>query len=187
MGFVMALGVAMWCAYEGTIPQDKTIAVLRRLHDGGIRRFYLAGSMGMEDPMMVASLFRRAAKEFPGCEFGYHVHNLSGQGTANVLAAVDAGASFIEGSICGIGGGIAMPTSVASVGNLPTEDLVCMFESMGVRTGVSPQEAVAASREIAALLGITASSHASQIGTREEMLNQGKHNPRNPQTAARDA
>jgi len=187
MGFVMALGVAMWCAYEGTIPQDKTIAVLRRLHDGGIRRFYLAGSMGMEDPMMVASLFRRAAKEFPGCEFGYHVHNLSGQGTANVLAAVDAGASFIEGSICGIGGGIAMPTSVASVGNLPTEDLVCMFESMGVRTGVSPQEAVAASREIAALLGITAGSHASQIGTRDEMLNQGKHNPRNPQTAARDA
>jgi len=173
MGFVMALGVAMWCAYEGPIPQDKTIAVLRRLHDGGIRRFYLAGSMGMEDPMMVASLFRRAAKEFPGCEFGYHVHNLS--------------ASFIEGSICGIGGGIAMPTSVASVGNLPTEDLVCMFESMGVRTGVSPQEAVAASREIAALLGITAGSHASQIGTRDEMLNQGKHNPRNPQTAARDA
>jgi hydroxymethylglutaryl-CoA lyase len=187
MGFVMALGVAMWCAYEGPIPQDKTIAVLRRLHDGGIRRFYLAGSMGMEDPMMVASLFRRAVKEFPGCEFGYHVHNLSGQGTANVLAAVDAGASFIEGSICGIGDGIAMPTSVASVGNLPTEDLVCLFENMGVRTGVSPQEAVAASREIAALLGITPGSHASQIGTRDEMLNQGQQNPRNPQTAARDA
>jgi hydroxymethylglutaryl-CoA lyase len=187
MGFVMALGVAMWCAYEGPIPQDKTIAVLRRLHDGGIRRFYLAGSMGMEDPMMVASLFRRAVKEFPGCEFGYHVHNLSGQGTANVLAAVDAGASFIEGSICGIGGGIAMPTSVASVGNLPTEDLVCLFENMGVRTGVSPQEAVAASREIAALLGITPGSHASQIGTRDEMMNQGQQNPRNPQTAARDA
>ena len=136
---------------------------------------------------MVSSLFRRASKEFPGCEFGYHVHNLSGQGTANVLAAVDAGATFIEGSICGIGGGIAMPTSVASVGNLPTEDLVCMFEGMGVRTGVSPQEAVAASRDIAALLGITPGSHAAQIGTRDEMLNQGQHNPRNPQTTARDA
>ena len=80
-----------------------------------------------------------------------------------------------------------LESAFVSVGNLPTEDLVCMFESMGVRTGVSPQEAVAASREIAALLGITASSHASQIGTRDEMLNQGKHNPRNPQTAARDA
>lgn len=187
MGFVMALGVSMWCAYEGPIPQDKTIAVLRRLHDAGIRRFYLAGSMGMEDPVMVSSLFRSAAKEFPGCEFGYHVHNLSGQATANVLAAVDAGATFIEGSICGIGGGIAMPTSVASVGNLPTEDLVCMFESMGVRTGVSPEEAVAAAREIAAMLGIEAGSHAAQVGTRSELLNQGQHNPRNPQTAPQAA
>jgi hypothetical protein len=62
-----------------------------------------------------------------------------------------------------------------------------MFESMGVRTGVSPQEAVAASRDIASLLGITPGSHAAQIGTRDEMLTQGQHNPRNPQTTARDA
>lgn len=184
VGFVMALGVAMWCAYEGVIPQDKTIAVLRRLREGGIRRFYLAGSMGMEDPVMVASLFRRAARELPDCEFGYHVHNLSGHGTANVLAAVDAGASFIEGSICGIGGGIAMPTSLASVGNLPTEDLVSLFETMGVRTGVAPQEAVAASREIAAMLGIEARSHAAHVGTRDELLEQGRHHPRNPQPSA---
>lgn len=116
----------------------------------------------------------------PDCEVGYHVHNLSGCGTANVLAAVDAGAKFIEGSICGIGGGIAMPTSVASVGNLPTEDLVMMFESMGVRTGVSPEEAVAASREIAAMLGIEPRSHAAQVGTRAELLAQGAAHPRNP-------
>ena len=127
IGFVMAIGVSMWCAYEGTIPQDKTMGVLRQLREGGIRRFYLAGSMGMEDPVQVGALFRRAGQELPDCEFCYHVHKLSGWGTANVLAAVDAGATFVEGSICGIGGGIAMPTSVASVGNLPTEDLVAMF------------------------------------------------------------
>lgn len=183
VGFVMAIGVAMWCAYEGTIPPDKTMAVLRQLREGGIRRFYLAGSMGMEDPVQVGALFRRTAKELPDCEFGYHVHNLSGWGTANVLAAVDAGATFIEGSICGIGGGIAMPTSVASVGNLPTEDLVAMFEAMGVRTGVDPGEAVAASREIAAMLGIEARSHAAQVGTRAELLDQGRAHPRNPHPA----
>jgi hydroxymethylglutaryl-CoA lyase len=183
VGFVMAIGVAMWCAYEGAIPPDKTMAVLRQLREGGIRRFYLAGSMGMEDPAQVGALFRRAAQELPDCEFGYHVHNLSGCGTANVLAAVDAGATFIEGSICGIGGGIAMPTSVASVGNLPTEDLVAMFESMGVRTGVDPQEAVAASREIAAMLGIEPRSHAAQVGIRAELLEQGRAHPRNPHPA----
>lgn len=183
VGFVMAVGVSMWCAYEGSIPQDKTMAVLRQLREGGIRRFYLAGSMGMEDPVQVGAIFRRAAQELPDCEFGYHVHNLSGWGTANVLAAVDAGASFIEGSICGIGGGIAMPTSVASVGNLPTEDLVAMFEAMGVDTGVDPADAVAASRDVAAMLGIAARSHAAQVGTREELLQQGQHHPRNPHAA----
>jgi hydroxymethylglutaryl-CoA lyase len=183
VGFVMAIGVSMWCAYEGAIPPDKTIAVLRRLREGGIRRFYLAGSMGMEDPVMVGSLFRRAARELPDCEFGYHVHNLSGWGTANVLAAVDAGATFVEGSICGIGGGIAMPTSVAGVGNLPTEDLVNLFETMGVRTGIDPAEAATAAREIAAMLGIEARSHVAHIGTRAELLEQGRLNPRNPHTA----
>jgi hydroxymethylglutaryl-CoA lyase len=183
VGFVMAVGVSMWCAYEGAIPQDKTIAVLKRLHAGGVRRFYLAGSMGMEDPAMVGGLFRRAARELPGCEFGYHVHNLSGWGTANVLAAVDAGASFVEGSICGIGGGIAMPTSVAGVGNLPTEDLVAGFEAMGVRTGVVPGEAAAAARDIAAMLGIEPRSHVAHVGTRAELLEQGRLNPRNPHLA----
>jgi hydroxymethylglutaryl-CoA lyase len=95
-----------------------------------------------------------------------------------VLAALDAGAAFIEGSICGIGGGIAMPTSVASVGNLPTEDLITLFETMGVRTGVDAQDVVAASREIAAMLGIEPRSHAAQVGTRAELLEQGRTHPR---------
>jgi hydroxymethylglutaryl-CoA lyase len=179
VGFVMAVGVAMWCPYEGPIPQDKTVGLLRRFRDAGIRRFYLAGSMGMEDPRQVNAIFHRIGRELPDCEVGYHVHNLSGAGTANVLAALDGGATFIEGSICGIGGGIAMPTSVASVGNLPTEDLVVLLESMDIRTGIDPQGAVAASRDIAAMLGIEPRSHAAQVGTRAEMLEQGRSHPRN--------
>lgn len=176
--FVMAVGVALWCAYEGRIPEDKTMSVLRRFRDAGIRRFYIAGSMGMEDPAQVGSLFRRIGAELPDCEVGYHVHNLSGWATANLLAAIDGGARFIEGSICGIGGGIAMPTSVASVGNVPTEDLVCLLEAMGIRTGVPPAAAVAASRDVARLLGIAPRSHSAQIGTRDELLDQGRSNPR---------
>ena len=183
VGFVMAVGVALWCTYEGPIPPEKTLAVMQRLRNGGIKRFYIAGSMGMEDPRQVGAMFRRIAEELPDCEVGYHVHNLSGWGTANVLAAVDAGATFIEGSICGIGGGIAMPTTVSGVGNLPTEDLVALFDAMGVHTGVDPAEAVAAAREIAALLAIEPRSHAANVGTRAELLEQGRAHPRNPHTA----
>jgi hydroxymethylglutaryl-CoA lyase len=178
VGFVMAIGVALWCAYEGRIPEDKVLGLVSRFRNAGIRRFYIAGSMGMEDPVQVGSIFRRLKTEQPDCQFGYHVHNLSGCGTANVIAAIDGGASFIEGSICGLGGGIAMPTSVASVGNLPTEDLVVLFESMGIETGVTSQDAVAASREIAAMLGIEPRSHAAQVGTQAELLEQGRSHPR---------
>lgn len=178
IGFVMAIGCGLWCAYEGLIPQDKTVGLARRFRDAGIRRFYIAGSMGMEDPVQVGAMFRRLATELPDCEFGYHVHNLSGCGTANVIAALDGGASFIEGSICGLGGGIAMPTSVASVGNLPTEDLLALFETMGIHTGVSAAEAVAAARDVAALLEIEPRSHAALVGTRAELLDQGRANPR---------
>ena len=110
----MALGMAFWCAYEGLIPEDNVIAVVRRLHDSGIRRFYLAGSLGMEDPAHVNRLFGRLGDLFPDTAFGFHIHNLSGMATANILAALDAGVQWLEGAICGIGGGIAMPTRLGS-------------------------------------------------------------------------
>jgi hydroxymethylglutaryl-CoA lyase len=175
--FVMALGMAFWCAYEGLIPEDDVIAVVRRLHAGGIRRFYLAGSLGMEDPVHVNRLFRRLGELFQDAAFGFHIHNLSGMATANILAALDAGVQWLESAICGIGGGIAMPTKLGSVGNFPTEDLVTMLGEMGVETGIDPERAVAISREIAALLGIDPQSHRANGATRRSVTELATNSP----------
>jgi hydroxymethylglutaryl-CoA lyase len=169
IAFVMALGMSFWCAYEGQIPEENVVAVMRRLHDGGIRRFYLAGSLGMEDPAHVNRLFRRLGEQFPQAAFGFHIHNLSGMATANILAALDAGVTWLEGAICGIGGGIAMPTRLGSLGNFPTEDLVTMLSEMGIDTGIDPERTVAASREIATLLGIDPQSHRGNGATRKSV------------------
>ena len=112
--WVMALGMSMWCAYEGRIPESRVLDILGKFHNAGMRRFYLAGSLGMEDPRQVSELFGRVLDTHPDIEVGFHVHNLAGTCMANVLAALDAGATFIEGAICGIGGGIAMPRTIAS-------------------------------------------------------------------------
>ena len=175
--FVMALGMAFWCAYEGLIPEDNVIAVVRRFHAGGIRRFYLAGSLGMEDPAHVNRLFHRLAKLFPDAAFGFHIHNLSGMATANILAALDAGVQWLESAICGIGGGIAMPTKLGSVGNFPTEDLVTMLAEMGIETGIDPEATVALSREIATLLGIDPQSHRGSGATRRMVAELATNNP----------
>jgi hydroxymethylglutaryl-CoA lyase len=164
--FVMALGMAFWCAYEGLIPEERVIDVVRRLHKGGVRKFYLAGSLGMEDPAHVNRLFARLGELFPDASFGFHIHNLSGMATANILAAVDAGVQWLEGAICGIGGGIAMPAKFGSVGNFATEDLVTMLAEMGISTGIDPDRTVAVSREIATLLGIEPNSHRANGATR---------------------
>jgi hydroxymethylglutaryl-CoA lyase len=164
--FVMALGMAFWCAYEGLIPEDRVIDVVRRLHQGGVRKFYLAGSLGMEDPAHVNRLFSRLGGLFPDARFGFHIHNLSGMATANILAALDAGVQWLESAICGIGGGIAMPARLGSVGNFATEDLVTMLSEMGVLTGIDPERTVTVSREIAAMLGIEPNSHRANGATR---------------------
>ncbi|MGH7714476.1 MAG: hydroxymethylglutaryl-CoA lyase [Vulcanimicrobiaceae bacterium] len=168
--FTMAVGMAMWCPYEGRIPEENVLALLDRFYASGIRNFYLAGSMGMEDARHVGALFSSVIARYSEATFGFHVHNMSGMATANILAAIDAGASSLEGSICGIGGGI----KTTATGNLPTEDLVHMLSELGIDTGVQLAEVVAAAREIAAMLDITPESYVTRNGTRAEILERGK-------------
>jgi hydroxymethylglutaryl-CoA lyase len=175
--FVMALGMAFWCSYEGLIPEESVIAMVDRFHNAGIRRFYLAGSLGMEDPAHVNHLFARLSERFADAAFGYHVHNLSGMATANVLAALDGGAQWLEGAMCGIGGGIAMPTTIGSVGNFAMEDLVTMLAEMGIDTGLDVGEVLAAGRDIAAMLDIVPQGHRTHGATRETIMQMAQSNP----------
>ncbi len=167
--FVMALGMSFWCPYEGTIPQDRVLDSIKRFRNAGIHRFYLAGSVGMEDATHVNALFQRASDQFPDIELGYHIHNMSGMAPANILAALNGGARFLEGAICGIGGGIAMPTHLGSVGNFPTEDLVDMLDLWGVRTGLDSKSILMAAEDIAQLLDIEPRSRTGQGITRDQL------------------
>ena len=178
--FVMALGMAFWCPYEGLIPEEKVVDLVGRFRNAGIKRQYLAGSLGMEDPAHVNRLFRRLYAEFPDVELGFHVHNLSGMATANILAALDAGVHWLEGAICGIGGGMAIPSSVGSCGNFPLEDLFTMLEECGVRTGMYAVRVQEAAREIGERLAIEVRSHRGAGATREIIMRKGRETPNDP-------
>lgn len=182
--FVMALGMAFWCPYEGLVAEEAVIAMVGRFRDAGIKRQYLAGSIGMEDPAHVNRLFRRLYAKYPDVELGFHIHNLSGMATANIVAAMDAGVHWLEGAICGIGGGMAIPTSVGKVGNYPMEDLVTMLEEMGVETGLKSADVIAAAKEIGSRLAIPVESHRGTGCTREEVMRAGAENPNHPQVTA---
>lgn len=177
--FVMAMGMSFFCPYEGRIPEARTLEVFGRLYDRGIRRFYLAGSVGMEDPRHVNTVFHLVRERWSDVEMGFHVHNVAGFGAANIVAALDGGATSIEGSICGLGGGIVLPTTMGSVGNLATEDIVHLLNEMGMETGIDTAKAIQAARDISDLLGIEAASYATRCGTRKEVLERGHKSPKN--------
>ena len=175
--FVLAIGMAFWCPYEGVVPDQTVVELVGRFHAAGIKQIYLAGSIGMEDPAHVGRVYAKLYDDYPDLELGFHVHNLSGMATGNIVAALNAGVHWLEGAICGIGGGMAMPTTIGSVGNFPSEDLVMMLAEMGIDTGLDPDALIAAAREIADRLGLDARGHRVNGATRAGVLRMGRDNP----------
>jgi hydroxymethylglutaryl-CoA lyase len=79
-----------------------------------------------------------------------HFHDTYGTALANVYAGLQLGVTTFDASAGGLGG---CPFAPGAAGNLATEDLVYMFDRMGVRTGVDLNAVTAAGATMAAVLG----------------------------------
>ena len=159
--FVMAIGVAFYCPYDGLISNEKILSVVQRLYNKGIRRVYLAASTGMENPANINYVFNKIRDEFSDLDCGFHVHDRIGMAATNMFSALDAGATSVEGSICGIGGGIAMPHGTGDYGNLPTEDIVSMLNGSNVETQLNTKIVHETAVKIASLLKIKSNSRTN--------------------------
>ena len=90
----------------------------------------------------------RAAVGEDACT-GIHIHNTRGLGLANALAALEEGLTTIDSSMGGIGG---CPAAPGASGNIVTEDLVFMLDSMGLKTGIDMDKLFAARKVVQAAL-----------------------------------
>src|SRR4030095_882099 len=107
------------------------LAVL--LAEAGADCVALADTVGYANPAQIRRVFRRVKAEIGDQLEAAHLHNTRGLGLANALAAYEEGVRHFDSSLGGLGG---CPFAPGASGNVITEDLVFMFESMGLTTGV---------------------------------------------------
>jgi len=110
------------------IEADELVAQLKLMEGFGANCVYITDSAGYMLPDDVSSRVALARAELkPETELGFHGHHNLAMGIANSLAAVEAGANRIDGSLAGLGAG---------AGNTPLEVFIAVCERMGVETGV---------------------------------------------------
>jgi len=125
---------AFGCSLQGVVAEEDVVRVAAALQEAGADAISVADTVGYANPEQVKRLFRKVRKVI-GKDFNIeaHFHNTRGLGLANALAAYEAGVRNFDSTLGGLGG---CPWAPGASGNVVTEDLVFMFESMGVNTGI---------------------------------------------------
>ena len=167
----VALGMAISfvCPYDGLVPLASVLRIVERGMELGIRDIHLSDSIGMAWPSLVRDRCSEVLDRWPTINLGLHLHTLAGTALGNAFAGYEAGARSFDGSSAGIGGGIAMPLHTTEMGNVATEDLVYLFESSGIDTGIDLVAAAANGRRAMELVG-TGGGHVTGFGTLDGFL-----------------
>lgn len=139
--FEVGLSTAFGCTIEGNVSEDLVVSMAEKVVEIGVDEVGLSDTTGYGNP---AQLRRLVNGIWNACGeeklTGVHLHNTRGQGLANALMAVELGITTIDSSLGGIGG---CPWAPGASGNIVTEDLVFLLESMGLNTGIDLEKLMA--------------------------------------------
>lgn len=125
---------AFGCSIEGPIEPTAVLHVAEQLVSMGAQELYIGDTVGYGNPNQVRDVFRGVQSIAGDVTVGAHFHDTRGLGLANVTAALDEDITMFDASLAGLGG---CPFAPGASGNIVTEDLVYLLESMGLNTGIS--------------------------------------------------
>jgi hydroxymethylglutaryl-CoA lyase len=128
------LAVAFECPYEGAVSETLVFDQVARLMEHKPARLVIADTIGAANPAAVQSMMTQLVDRYGHERLGCHFHDTRAMGLANVYAALLAGVRQFDSSAGGLGG---CPFAPGAKGNVATEDVVMLCESMGYETGVA--------------------------------------------------
>ncbi len=161
------LSVCFGCPYEGDVPEKKVIEMAYRLYKMGAFEISVGDTIGVAHVGQVQSLFKKMKKKVPAKALAGHFHDTRGQALANILAAYNEGISVFDSSIGGLGG---CPYVPAGTGNVATEDVLYMFQKMGVNTGMDLKKMLAITSWLKGQMGRELPSKLSSVGLLKPQL-----------------
>src|SRR5262249_30487189 len=131
------ISVAFGCPFEGKVEPATVLDDVRRFAELGVAHVALGDTTGLATPHSAAALFEAMQRAPHAVTPIAHFHDTRGTALANCVAAFEAGVRFFDSAFGGIGGHPAqLVYGGGFTGNAATEDLVNLFEAMGVDTGI---------------------------------------------------
>lgn len=125
---------AFGCGFEGIVPIERVLGLVRTFVDAGFERLSLADTAGHATPPQVERLFDALRRHAPAAGCACHFHDTYGLALANAWAAIRAGVDSYEAAFGGLGG---CPFTAVAAGNLCTEDFLHSLQRNGLRADVS--------------------------------------------------
>ena len=144
------ISTAFGCPFDGEVAVSRVVAVAELCAQQEIFELALADTIGVAAPSDVHERFRAIKDAAAGIQLRAHFHNTRNTALANAVAAVEEGVRVLDGSLGGIGG---CPFAPGAAGNVPTEDLLYMFNRMGFDTGADLDAAIETAQFIGGVLG----------------------------------
>ncbi|OSM44487.1 pyruvate carboxyltransferase [Nesterenkonia sp. PF2B19] len=166
---IVAVACAFFAPSRGTVPSAERIAVVEGALEAGADAVYLATTTGQEHPAEVHDGVAEVRRRFPELSCGVHLHNRNGFAPANALAALTAGADWLEASFSGLGGDMWFPGDPTVLGNMATEDLLHLLGGLGIETGIDFEKHRRLAAEVTDLTGFPVTSFVARGGSRDDL------------------
>jgi hydroxymethylglutaryl-CoA lyase len=145
------VSVAFGCPFEGKVDAGVVADDVARFVALGVAHVALGDTTGLATPKSVRAMVARMPKE---ATLIAHFHDTRGTGLTNYVAAYEAGVRHFDASFGGVGGHPAkVQYGGGHTGNVCTEDLVSLFEAMGIHTGIDCDALLETARYCEAVLG----------------------------------
>ena len=144
------ISTAFGCPYEGKVNPKVVLKVAERLLKLGCEEISVGDTIGVANPVQVKSLSTKLIKTLGAKKLAMHFHDTRGTALANVLSSLECGVRTFDSSSGGLGG---CPYAPGASGNVATDDLIYMLESMGIKTGINLSKQIKASEFVQRILG----------------------------------